>query len=59
MSFHLCDVEFGLCLYERWSSIRRDVIWPWKGSMLWFEQGWNGGDGCIPSGDVACHARIC
>jgi hypothetical protein len=27
--------------------------------MLWFEQGWNGGDGWIPSGDVACHARIC
>jgi hypothetical protein len=26
---------------------------------MWFEQGWNGGDGWIPSGDVACHARIC
>jgi hypothetical protein len=26
--------------------------------MLWFEQDWNGGDGWIPLGDVACHARI-
>jgi hypothetical protein len=37
----------------------RDVIWPWWGSMLWFEQGWNGGDGWILSGDVVGHARIC
>jgi hypothetical protein len=22
--------------------------------MLWFAQGWNGGDGWIPSGDVVC-----
>jgi hypothetical protein len=22
----LCDVEFGLCLCERWTPIRRDVI---------------------------------
>jgi hypothetical protein len=27
--------------------------------MLWFEQGWNGGDGWIPSGDVVGHAQIC
>jgi hypothetical protein len=25
---------------------------------LWFEQGWNGGDGWIPSDDMVCHARI-
>jgi hypothetical protein len=25
--------------------------------MLWFEQGWNGGDGWIPSGDVVGHAQ--
>jgi hypothetical protein len=55
----LCDVEYGLCLCERRSSIRRDVIWPWWGSMLWFEQGWDGGDGWILSGDVVCHVRIC
>jgi hypothetical protein len=40
-------------------AIHRDVIWPRWGSMLWFEQGWNGGDGWIPSGDMACHAQIC
>jgi hypothetical protein len=27
--------------------------------MLCFEQGWNGGDGWIPSRDVVGHARIC
>jgi hypothetical protein len=27
--------------------------------MLWFEQGWNGGDGWIPSGDIDSYARIC
>jgi hypothetical protein len=27
--------------------------------MMWLEQDWNGGDGWIPLGDVACHARIC
>jgi hypothetical protein len=38
--FHLYDVEYGLCLCVRgWSSIHRDVSWPWWGSMLWFEQG--------------------
>jgi hypothetical protein len=26
--------------------------------MLWFEQGWKGGDGWILSGDVVGHARI-
>jgi hypothetical protein len=26
---------------------------------LWFEQGWNGRDGWIPSGDVIGHTRIC
>jgi hypothetical protein len=28
------------CVFVRvlWSSIRRDVSWPWWGSMLWFEQ---------------------
>jgi hypothetical protein len=25
-SFHLCDVEFGLCLCERWSPIHRDDL---------------------------------
>jgi hypothetical protein len=25
--------------------------------MLWFEQGWNGGDGWIPSGNAPCHAK--
>jgi hypothetical protein len=24
--------------WECWSSIRRDVRWPWWGSMLWFKQ---------------------
>jgi hypothetical protein len=27
--------------------------------MLWFEHGWNGGDGGNPSGDVVSHAGIC
>jgi hypothetical protein len=26
--------------------------------MLWLEQGWNGGDSCIPSGDMVGHALI-
>jgi hypothetical protein len=52
-------LSLACLIVESWSSIYHDVRWPWWGSMMWFEQGWNGGDGWIPSGDVVCHARIC
>jgi hypothetical protein len=54
MSFHLYDIEFGLCYYcEFWSSIRGE------GRSCGLSMGWNGGDGWILSGGVICHARIC
>jgi hypothetical protein len=56
---HFIFIMLSLACVECWSSIRWDVSWPWWGSMLWFEQGWNGGDGGNLSGDVDSHARIC
>jgi hypothetical protein len=58
-SFHLYDIEFDLWSVES-ADLPSVVMRGDRGEVrcCGLMKVWNGGDGCNPSGDVVCHARI-